>query len=245
MASDIHKHLDRAKRFLEKNRVEDAIEAYLAVIDEAPRIRKRRRRWGICTRGWNSRTARRCTTECCSICWWSLGTRSRRWRSTTGSCGLRRCNSRPSALRVTRFCNRSRIDLKRRSSSTRRRRRRLRREPNRRCAVLPGTRRAAFPRKFQTTTAIRGVGRRSGKSALAARAFLRAGQLATANGAKAEALEFLGRAYQLAPQERSVALLYSEATLRSGDAQGAAALLEPFAATRKKMLRFWTRLPMR
>jgi tetratricopeptide (TPR) repeat protein len=36
MASDISKHLDRAKRFLEKNRVEDAIEAYLAVIDEAP-----------------------------------------------------------------------------------------------------------------------------------------------------------------------------------------------------------------
>ena len=36
MAADISKHLDRAKRFLEKNRVEDAIEAYLAVIDAAP-----------------------------------------------------------------------------------------------------------------------------------------------------------------------------------------------------------------
>src|SRR5207245_6116148 len=36
MASDIGKHLDRAKRFLEKNRVEDAIGAYLAVLDEAP-----------------------------------------------------------------------------------------------------------------------------------------------------------------------------------------------------------------
>src|SRR6202011_5469395 len=36
MAADVSKHLDRAKRFLEKNRVEDAIEAYLAVIDEAP-----------------------------------------------------------------------------------------------------------------------------------------------------------------------------------------------------------------
>src|SRR5437588_7924934 len=31
------KHLDRAKRFLEKNRVEDAIEAYLAVLDEIDR----------------------------------------------------------------------------------------------------------------------------------------------------------------------------------------------------------------
>src|SRR5258708_36964670 len=36
MAADVSKHLDRAKRFLEKNRVEDAIEAYLAVLDEAP-----------------------------------------------------------------------------------------------------------------------------------------------------------------------------------------------------------------
>jgi len=77
------------------------------------------------------------------------------------------------------------------------------------------------------------VAEAAGKSALAARAFLRAGQLSTASGAKAEALEFLGRAYHLAPQERSVALLYSEATLRSGDAKGAAALLEPFAATEK------------
>ena len=36
MAADVNKHLERAKRFLEKNRVEDAIEAYLAVLDEAP-----------------------------------------------------------------------------------------------------------------------------------------------------------------------------------------------------------------
>ena len=36
MASDVNKHLERAKKFLEKNRVEDAIEAYLAVLNEAP-----------------------------------------------------------------------------------------------------------------------------------------------------------------------------------------------------------------
>src|SRR5690349_23758144 len=36
MAADVSKHLERAKRFLEKNRVEDAIEAYLAVLDGAP-----------------------------------------------------------------------------------------------------------------------------------------------------------------------------------------------------------------
>ena len=36
MAADVNKHLDRAKRFLEKNRVEDAIAAYLAVLEGAP-----------------------------------------------------------------------------------------------------------------------------------------------------------------------------------------------------------------
>ena len=36
MAADVNKNLERAKKFLEKNRFEDAIEAYLAVIQEAP-----------------------------------------------------------------------------------------------------------------------------------------------------------------------------------------------------------------
>ncbi len=39
----------------------------------------------------------------------------------------------------------------------------------------------------------------------------------------------MGRAYSLAPQERSVALLYAEAKLRNGESAEAAALLEPFA----------------
>jgi tetratricopeptide (TPR) repeat protein len=36
MAVDVSKHLDRAKRCLEKNRVEEAIEAYQTVLNEAP-----------------------------------------------------------------------------------------------------------------------------------------------------------------------------------------------------------------
>ena len=42
-------------------------------------------------------------------------------------------------------------------------------------------------------------------------------------------MRLFGRAHKLAPQERSVALLYAEATLRAGDAKRAAALLEHFA----------------
>jgi len=36
MAADVSKQLERAKKFLEKNRVEDAIEAYLGVLEGAP-----------------------------------------------------------------------------------------------------------------------------------------------------------------------------------------------------------------
>ena len=123
MAADISKHLERAKRFLEKNRVEDAIEAYLAVIEAAPQHQDGRlRRVGICGARMEQPTARRCTTECCSICWLSRATRSRRWRSTTGFCGQWQISSRPSALRATHFCNKNRIDTTKRSSSIRGRR---------------------------------------------------------------------------------------------------------------------------
>ena len=72
---------------------------------------------------------------------------------------------------------------------------------------------------------------KAGKNLIAARAFLRAGQLATAGGSHDEALKVLGRAHALAPQERSAAMLYAEAKLRAGEASEAASLLEPFAVT--------------
>lgn len=64
---------------------------------------------------------------------------------------------------------------------------------------------------------------------VAARAFLRAGQLTLAAGGLDEALELFARAHRLAPEDRSGALLYAEARLRKGDAGGAVALLEPFS----------------
>jgi diguanylate cyclase (GGDEF)-like protein len=64
---------------------------------------------------------------------------------------------------------------------------------------------------------------------LAARAFVRAGQLTLAAGALDEALEYFGRAHRLLPDDRTGALLFAEAKLRKGDSEGAVALLEPFA----------------
>jgi diguanylate cyclase (GGDEF)-like protein len=67
---------------------------------------------------------------------------------------------------------------------------------------------------------------------LAMRSYLRAGQLTQASSLD-EALEYFGRAHRLAPQDKGTALLFAEAKLRKGDADGASKLLEPLAATEK------------
>jgi diguanylate cyclase (GGDEF)-like protein len=70
---------------------------------------------------------------------------------------------------------------------------------------------------------------RVGDTVAASRAYLRAGQLRTENNA--EALELFGNAYRLAPADRSTTLLYAQTVLRAGDAAQAAALLAPLAET--------------
>ena len=68
---------------------------------------------------------------------------------------------------------------------------------------------------------------------LAARSFLRAGQLTLASGALDQALDYFGRAHQLIPEDRTCALLLAEAKLRKGDPEGAVTLLEPFSPSEK------------
>ncbi len=75
-----------------------------------------------------------------------------------------------------------------------------------------------------------------GHGDLAARSFFRAGQLTQASGALDEALDYYQRGYVLSPQDANGAMLYADARLRKGDAEAAAALLEPFAAAHKDML---------
>jgi len=72
---------------------------------------------------------------------------------------------------------------------------------------------------------------RLGNHAAASRGYLSAGQLSTQN--EGEAVEFFAKAHQLAPNDRSAALLYARALLRKGDAAGAASLLAPLGETEK------------
>ena len=70
---------------------------------------------------------------------------------------------------------------------------------------------------------------RIGQIELAARSFLRAGQLSQALNELDLSLEYFGQAHALLPEDRTIALFFAEARLRRGDAEGAVDLLEPFA----------------
>ena len=68
---------------------------------------------------------------------------------------------------------------------------------------------------------------------LATRSFLRAGQLTLASGGLDLALEYFGRAHKISPTDRTCSLLFAEARLRKGDAEGAVALLDPLEPSEK------------
>jgi GGDEF domain-containing protein/tetratricopeptide (TPR) repeat protein len=79
--------------------------------------------------------------------------------------------------------------------------------------------------------AVAEMAERLGNAAAAARGYLRAGQLTTGN--EAEALGYFAHAHRLLPSDRSTALLYAQGLLRNGDAAAAAALLLPLAETER------------
>src|SRR5712664_876161 len=225
MAADVSKHLDRAKRFLEKNRVEDAIEAYLAVLDEAPQHQE-------ATQALGDLYARMDQPDRAAVYYGmlfdllvdpkdetkALAIYNRFLRSNSGV-QLPERIARYAFLQQKQNHSDEAIELFTTAS----------REED---ALFCWERIAQLdPENKNRQLRLGEAAERLGKNALAARAFLRAGQLASASGAAADALNVLGRAHRLAPQERSVALLYAQANLQSGNAVRAAALLEPFAGT--------------
>ena len=68
-----------------------------------------------------------------------------------------------------------------------------------------------------------------GKNSIAARGLVRAGQLAEASGDQEAALSMLMKAHRLVPRERAPALLCAQSLLRRKDAAAAVQMLEPFA----------------
>jgi len=232
MAADASKHLERAKRFLEKNRLEDAIEAYLAALDEAPQNQE-------ATQALGDLYTRVEKPDRAAAYYGSLFDLLVDPRDESKALALYNRFLRSSAVaqppeRIARYAflqqrqNRGEEAIEQYAKAAE-----LFAEAGRGEDALFCWERIAQldPENMARQLRLAEAAEQIGKKALAARAYLRGGQLATSTGAAAEALRLLGKAHQLAPQERSVALLYAEAKLRSGEAAGAAALLEPFAAS--------------
>jgi diguanylate cyclase (GGDEF)-like protein len=232
MATDVSKHLDRAKRFLEKNRVEDAIEAYLAVLDEAPQHQE-------ATQALGDLYARADQPERAAVYYGLLFDLLVEPKDETKALAiynrfLRSNVAQQPPERIARYAflqqrqNRPDEAIEQYTKAAELFAAAGRDED----ALFCWERNAQLdPENLTRQLRLAEAAERIGKSALAARAYLRAGQLATASGAAADALHLLGRAYKLAPQERSVALLYAQANLQADNAVRATALLEPFASS--------------
>jgi diguanylate cyclase (GGDEF)-like protein len=232
MAADVSKHLDRAKRFLEKNRVEDAIEAYLAVLSEAPQHQE-------ATQALGDLYARMDQPDRAAVYYGLLFDLLIEPKDETKALAiynrfLRGGHGQQPPERIARYAflqqkqNHPDEAIEQYTKAAE-----LFVAANRDEDALFCWERIAQldPENLSRQLRLAEGAERIGKNALAARAFLRAGQLATSSGASADALQILGRAYKLAPQERSVALLYAQANLQSSNAVRAAALLEPFATS--------------
>src|SRR5580700_4595824 len=232
MAADVSKNLERAKKLLEKNRVEDAIEAYLSVLSESPQHQE-------ATQALGDLYARMEQPDRAAVYYGYLFDLLIEPKDETKALAiynrfLKNSLASQPPERVARYAFlQQRQNHPEEAIEQYTRAAEMFNEAKRvEDALFCWERTAQLdPDNLSRQMKVAEAAAQIGKNALAARAFLRAGQLATASGAQQDALKLLGRAYSLAPQERSVALLYAEAKLRNGESAEAAALLEPFAAT--------------
>ena len=231
MAADVNKNMERAKKLLEKNRFEDAIEAYLAVIQDSPQNVEAAQMLGdLYTRLDHPERAAVYYGHLFELL---VDPRDESKAMAIYNRFLRNSLAPQPPERIARYAFLQQksnhpdeaIDQYIKAAE-------LFSQANRMEDALFCWERTAQlePENLNRQLKVAEIASQLGKNALAARSFLRAGTLAGSSGSPQEALKLLGRAYALAPQERSVALLYAEAKLRNGDAAEASALLEPFAA---------------
>ena len=229
--ADVSKHLDRAKKFLEKNRVEDAIEAYLSVLEEVPSHLE-------ATQALGDLYARREQPDRAAVYYGMFFDLLVDPKDETKALAiynrfLKHSGQQPPE-RIARYAFlQQRQNRTEEASEQYGKAAELFTAAGRQEDALFCWERIAQlePDSLARQVKLADVAEKSGRNLLAARALLRAGQLASAAGAADDSLKLLARAHGLAPRERSVALLYAAARLRKGDAADAAKLLEPFSAS--------------
>lgn len=230
MAGDINKNLDRAKRFLEKNRVGDAIGAYQAVLEEAPHHQE-------ATQALGDLYARTDQADLAAVYYGSLFDMLIEPRDENKAVAIYNRFLRGGTVeqppeRIARYAflqqkqNHAEEAIEQYGKAAEMFTAASRDEDALFCLERIAQLDPENPaRQLRLAEAAERISRR----ALAARAYLRAGQLATAHGEHEDALKLLYRACVLAPQERGAALLYAEAKLRAGMASEAVVILDPFA----------------
>src|SRR5262245_36080904 len=230
--ADVSKHLDRAKKFLEKNRIEDAIEAYLSVLEEAPSHPE-------ATQALGDLYARREQPDRAAVYYGMFFDLLVDPKDETKALAiynrfLKHASAQQPPERIARYAFlQQRQNRTEEASEQYGKAAELFTAAGRQEDALFCWERIAQlePDSISRQVKLADVAEKSGRNLLAARALLRAGQLASAAGAADDSLKVLARAHGLAPQERSVALLYAAARLRKGDAAEAAKLLEPFSGS--------------
>lgn len=229
MAFDINKQLDRAKRFLEKNKVDEAIETYQSILLEVPNQLDTLQSLGdIYTRlGQPDQAAAYYAVVFDRL----FEAREENKAQALYTRALRIVRQPPE--RMARYAlllqrqNRTEEAIEQYSLASELFQARGKEEPALECIERVAQ---LDPENAARQCAVGELAERLEKTAVAARAFLRAGQITESAGDASNALELLKRAHRLVPAERSPALLYAQALLRRNDATTAVETLEPFAA---------------
>ena len=232
MASDINKHLERARRHLEKSKLREAAEEYQAVLAEAPAHQEALQALADLYTRLNdpARAAQYYTVQFDRL----LETGDAAKASAIFGRFLRTIPQPPERLMryaaLLQKLNRSPEAIEQFSAAADLFMQQQRDDET--LACYEGLARLDSENPARHVT-LGEMAERLGRTDLAARSYVRAGQLLEATAALDEALEYLERAHRLLPDDRPGALLFAEAKLRKGDAETAVATLEPLASTEK------------
>ena len=230
MSVDIVKLLDRAKRFVEKNRLDDAIEAYQAVLASFPNHLESIQSLGDLYTMQNR-------PDRAAVYYGMLFDRFTAPREEPKALALYAHFLKPHQQppeRVARYAlllqkqNRPEEAIEQYMSAALAFELTGKGDDALTCFVRMAQ---LDPENRERHIAVAEFAERMGNAPAAARGYLRAGQLTTENAG--ESLDYFARAHHLMPNDRSAALLYAQAQLRNGDAAAAAALLAPMVETEK------------
>ncbi|HEX4075055.1 MAG TPA: diguanylate cyclase [Candidatus Acidoferrales bacterium] len=232
MASDLNKHLDRARRSLEKNKLREAVAEYQAVLDEAPAnqealqaladIYTRLNEPALAAQYYGAQFDRHVEANDVAKA------------SAIFSRFLRSFPQPPDRLMrygvLLQKQNRSADAIEQFGTAAE-----LFLQHQRDIDALACYESIALldPENIARHVVLGDLAERLKHADLAARSFLRAGQLALAAGNLDESLECFARAHHLLPNDRTGALLFADAKLRKGDSEGAVALLDPLSPNEK------------